>query len=74
MLAVREEHRGKGIATKLVRMAIDAMIEKDADEVGDNPPTCTYYYMNGNKGGLYGIADCVGFRLRWRPRSRTRRQ
>ena len=33
MLAVREEHRGKGIATTLVRMAIDAMIEKDADEV-----------------------------------------
>ncbi|KAF7592799.1 N-alpha-acetyltransferase 30 [Aspergillus hancockii] len=34
MLAVREEHRGRGIATKLVRMAIDAMIMRDADEVG----------------------------------------
>lgn len=33
MLAVREEYRGQGIATKLVRMAIDAMIELDADEV-----------------------------------------
>lgn len=33
MLAVRKEHRGKGIATKLVRMAIDNMIERDADEV-----------------------------------------
>lgn len=33
MLAVKKEHRGKGIATKLVRMAIDAMIAKDADEV-----------------------------------------
>lgn len=33
MLAVDEEHRGKGIATKLVRMAIDAMKEGDADEV-----------------------------------------
>ncbi|MCJ1382208.1 N-alpha-acetyltransferase mak3 [Xylographa soralifera] len=33
MLAVKEEYRGKGIATKLVRMAIDAMIEKDADEI-----------------------------------------
>ena len=33
MLAVREEHRGKGVATKLVRMAIEAMIEKDAEEV-----------------------------------------
>ncbi|KAI9892602.1 MAG: N-alpha-acetyltransferase mak3 [Vezdaea aestivalis] len=33
MLAVREEHRGKGIATKLVCMAIDAMIERNAEEV-----------------------------------------
>lgn len=33
MLAVREESRGRGIATRLVRMAIDAMIERDADEV-----------------------------------------
>ena len=33
MLAVKQEHRGKGIATKLVRMAIDVMIERDADEV-----------------------------------------
>lgn len=33
MLAVKKEHRGKGIATELVRMAIDAMIIKDADEV-----------------------------------------
>lgn len=33
MLAVREEYRGKGIATRLVRMAIDMMTERDADEV-----------------------------------------
>ena len=33
MLAVQEDHRGNGIATKLVRMAIDAMIARDADEV-----------------------------------------
>ncbi|KAJ5736194.1 Acetyltransferase GNAT family [Penicillium malachiteum] len=33
MLAVREEYRGRGIATKLVRMAIDAMTERDADEI-----------------------------------------
>lgn len=33
MLAVREEHRGKGIATKLVCMAIDAMVARHADEV-----------------------------------------
>lgn len=33
MLATREEYRGKGIASKLVRMAVEKMIEKDADEV-----------------------------------------
>lgn len=33
MLAVQESHRGKGIATKLVCMAIDAMAARDADEV-----------------------------------------
>ena len=33
MLAVVDEYRGKGIATKLVKMAIDAMIDKNADEV-----------------------------------------
>ncbi|KAF7845640.1 hypothetical protein BT93_L1484 [Corymbia citriodora subsp. variegata] len=33
MLAVKTEHRGKGIATKLVCMALDAMIAKDADEI-----------------------------------------
>ncbi|KAF2198494.1 acyl-CoA N-acyltransferase [Delitschia confertaspora ATCC 74209] len=33
MLAVQESHRGKGIATKLVCMAIDAMTARDADEV-----------------------------------------
>ena len=33
MLAVREGHRGKGIATELVRKTLDVMIERDADEV-----------------------------------------
>ncbi|ORY11791.1 acyl-CoA N-acyltransferase [Clohesyomyces aquaticus] len=33
MLAVQEAHRGKGIATKLVCMAIDAMAKRDADEI-----------------------------------------
>ncbi|KAF4554517.1 Acetyltransferase (GNAT)-like protein 6 [Elsinoe fawcettii] len=33
MLAVRDDQRGKGIATKLVCMAIDAMTAKDADEI-----------------------------------------
>lgn len=33
MLAVKEEHRGRGIGTRLVRMAIDHMIERNAEEV-----------------------------------------
>lgn len=33
MLATREEHRGKGIAGRLVRIAVEKMIEKYADEV-----------------------------------------
>ncbi|KAL8744010.1 MAG: hypothetical protein Q9190_003695 [Brigantiaea leucoxantha] len=33
MLAVKQEHRGRGIATKLVRLAIDIMIEREADEI-----------------------------------------
>ena len=33
MLATRTEYRGRGIATKLVRLAVDKMIEQDADEV-----------------------------------------
>ena len=33
MLVVLEEFRGRGIATHLVKMAIDAMIDQDADEV-----------------------------------------
>jgi ribosomal protein S18 acetylase RimI-like enzyme len=33
MLAVAEEHRGRGIATSLVRMAMDAMKDAGADEI-----------------------------------------
>jgi N-alpha-acetyltransferase 30 len=33
MLAVSAAHRGYGVATSLVRRAIDAMAERDADEV-----------------------------------------
>jgi len=52
MLAVREECRGRGIATKLVRMAIDAMIDRDADEVAletevDNTPAMKLYERLG---------------------------
>lgn len=38
MLAVHGEHRGHGIATKLVCMSIDAMIAKNADEVRIRAP------------------------------------
>lgn len=43
MLAVKEEHRGKGIATRLVRMAIDHMIEQNAEEVC---PICTTVFRD----------------------------
>lgn len=33
MLAVQEGYRGKGVATKLVCMSVDAMIAQDAEEV-----------------------------------------
>ena len=33
MLAVSEAHRGYGVATALVKKAIDAMADRDADEV-----------------------------------------
>ncbi|KAH6677761.1 N-terminal acetyltransferase C complex catalytic subunit MAK3 [Plectosphaerella plurivora] len=33
MLAVDSPHRGKGIATTLVKRAIDAMVSRDADEI-----------------------------------------
>ncbi|EGP86622.1 uncharacterized protein MYCGRDRAFT_28226, partial [Zymoseptoria tritici IPO323] len=48
MLATRSEYRGQGIAGKLVRMAVDKMIEKDADEIAletevDNIPSLRIY-------------------------------
>ena len=43
MLAVREEYRGKGIATTLVRMAIDIMVEREADEVECLASCCLDY-------------------------------
>jgi N-alpha-acetyltransferase 30 len=33
MLAVASDHRGNGIATALVKRAIDAMAERNADEI-----------------------------------------
>ena len=53
MLAVREEHRGKGVATKLVRMAIDAMIEKDADEVNPDANRFSDHFHADN------AVDCI---------------
>ncbi|KAI4718396.1 acyl-CoA N-acyltransferase [Aureobasidium sp. EXF-10727] len=52
MLAVRKEHRGRGIASKLVRMAMDGMIAKDADEIAleteiDNIPSLKLYERLG---------------------------
>lgn len=47
MLATREDQRGKGIASKLVRMACDEMIAEDADEVRpmrENLPDLTQPY------------------------------
>lgn len=61
MLAVKKEYRGKGIATKLVRMAIDIMIDRDADEVFD-----TSHFE--------GTIVKIGSRLLSRPRSPTPQQ
>lgn len=33
MLATQQEYRGRGIATKLVRLAVDAMTARNADEI-----------------------------------------
>ena len=60
MLVVLGEHRGKRVATKLVKMAIEAMISKEADEVCHVllPPSFTL----------------TPSRSAWRPRSSTRQQ
>lgn len=54
MLAVREEYRGRGIATELVRMAIDAMIARNADEVG----VFASFFSPGNGSSVFWDA-CV---------------
>jgi ribosomal protein S18 acetylase RimI-like enzyme len=56
MLAVREEYRGRGVATKLVRMAVDVMVERDADEV------CSYATLSLLKTLVMGLLDCFGDR------------
>ncbi|KAK3710002.1 N-alpha-acetyltransferase 30 [Vermiconidia calcicola] len=52
MLATKEEYRGRGIASKLVRMAVEKMIENDADEIAletevDNIPSLRIYEKLG---------------------------
>ncbi|KXT10397.1 hypothetical protein AC579_7848 [Pseudocercospora musae] len=52
MLATQAECRGKGIATKLVRMALDAMMARHADEIAletevDNVPSLRIYEKLG---------------------------
>lgn len=55
MLAVQESYRGRGIATKLVCMAIDAMAARDADEV-----RVKVYMLSGSM--LTVLVDCLGNR------------
>lgn len=52
MLATQEEYRGCGIATVLVKKAVDAMIAKDADEVPPSPLA----WLFGRLANLYQIA------------------
>ena len=65
MLAVREEYRGKGIATRLVRMAIDIMIERDADEVGDlHSQVKSFCSNNADSSGNRSYQHCGNEALR----------
>ena len=50
MLAVKDEYRGRGIATRLVRMAIDAMIERDADEVSSVCFASHFHHLGSCRG------------------------
>ena len=45
MLAVKEEYRGAGIATRLVSMAIDAMKERGAAEVRVSPFSTLVFFI-----------------------------
>jgi len=72
MLATRQTHRGQGIATKLVRMAIEAMIAKDADEIVletevDNVPSLKIYerlgFIRSKRLHRYYLNGNTAFRL-----------
>jgi hypothetical protein len=54
MLATVQQFRGRGIATKLVCMAIDAMKERDADEVSSDIPI--KHYLSAHS-GLDSLGD-----------------
>lgn len=59
MLAVKTGHRGQGIATKLVRMAVDAMIASDADEVRPGFSIRVYYLLTRRKIALETEIDNI---------------
>ena len=59
MLATREEYRGRGIASKLVRIAVDKLIEKEADEVR--------YFPLPAYASVHANIICV-FRSLWKPK------
>lgn len=72
MLATQQEHRGKGIASKLVRMAIEAMVAKDADEIAletevDNVPSLRIYenlgFIRTKRLHRYYLSGNSAFRL-----------
>ncbi|KAK5115705.1 hypothetical protein LTR62_000794 [Meristemomyces frigidus] len=72
MLATRSAYRGRGIATKLVRMAVDRMIEKDADEIAletevDNIPSLRIYenlgFLRTKRLHRYYLNGNTAFRL-----------
>ena len=72
MLATQQEHRGKGIASRLVRMAIEAMIEQDADEIAletetDNIPSLRIYenlgFIRTKRLHRYYLSGNSAFRL-----------
>ncbi|KAK1061246.1 N-alpha-acetyltransferase 30 [Friedmanniomyces endolithicus] len=72
MLATRSEYRGRGIATKLVRLAVEKMIEKDADEVAletevTNTPSLRIYenlgFLRTKRLHRYYLNGSTAFRL-----------
>ncbi|TKA27023.1 hypothetical protein B0A50_05214 [Salinomyces thailandicus] len=72
MLATRSEHRGRGIATQLVKRAVDKMIEKDADEIAletevDNYPSLRIYenlgFLRTKRLHRYYLNGNTAFRL-----------